>query len=372
MDLYKIGKIEAISLIVLIMLNHLVLNLPKVFFNTAGSAAWLNAIYVFLLMLVFLFIILKLFKNFKGMDILDISKFVGGNKLQLIIGILFIIYFATVPSSLLRDFCRSLNIIYFNNIPNSLIILSILVVALIANRTGKPAIIKITTIITSIVLLNLGITFILATLNADINNIFPILGKGASEIFINGSSNIFAFSGIVILYFIMPMLKDSSEFNKIGIWAIVISGIYLVLCVFTLLIAFSNVIEVYELSPVYLIVRSANLGKFLQRPESLFTFFWILSLMSYISVCIMFACIIFKKVAKTEHYKPMSYFFGSVLFVLALLPQNISQVKFVEDVVYRYFSLILLFSISGSILILANIKYRRKNMKLEGPKIDEN
>lgn len=372
MNLYRIGKIEAIAIIVVFMLNHLVLNLPKVFFETAGSASWLNALYVFLLALIFLFIILKLFKNFQGMDILDISKFLGGNKLKIIIGILFIIYFLVIPSSLLRDLCRSLNIIYFHNIPTSLLLLVFLIVAVIANRIGNNVIIKTTAIITSIVLLNLGITFFLAFSKADLYNVFPILGNGISEVFLSGSSNIFSFSGIVVLYFIMPMLKNSKEFNKIGIWGISISGIYLVLGVLSLLLSFSSVIEIYDFSPIYLIIRSTQIGKFLQRPESLFMFFWILSLMTYISVCIMLCCTIFKKIANTRKANPLTYFFASILFSLALAPENISQVKFIEDVIYKYFSLILIFLLSSGILILANIKYRRKNMKLEGIKTNEN
>lgn len=372
MDLYRIGKTEAIALVVVIMINHLVLSLPKLFFETAGSASWLNAIYVFLLALVVLFVILKLFKNFKGMDILDISKFLGGDTLKIIMGILFIIYLIVIPSSLLRDLCRSLNIIYFKSIPTSLLLLVFILVAIIANRIGKHAVIKITTIITSIVLLNLAITFLLAMFQADLNNIFPILGKGAHEIFISGSTNLFTFSGLIILYFIMPMLKDTSEFNKISIWGITISGIYLVLSVFSLLVSFSSVVEVYEFSPLFLIVRSSQIGKFLQRPESLFLFFWILSLMTYISVCIMFCCNIFKKIAKTSKSKPLVYFFGSMLFSIALAPENISQDKFIEDTIFKYFSLILIFGISIGILILANIKHHKKNMKLEGLKSNEN
>lgn len=372
MNLYRIGKTEAIMLIVVFMLNHLILDLPKVFFETSSSASWLNAIYVSLLAIAFLFLILKLFKNFKGMDILDISKFLGGDTLKIIIGILFIIFFISIPSSLLRDLCRSLNIVYFKNIPTSLLLLIFLVVAVIANRIGNHVIVKITTIITSIVLLNLAITFFIAIFKADFNNIFPILGNGVSQLFLSGSSNIFAFSGIAVLYFIMPMLKDPSEFNKIGIFGIAISGIYLVLAVFSLLLSFSSVVEIYDFSPIYLIVRSTQLGKFLQRPESLFMFFWILSLMSYISVCLMLSCNIFKKIAKTAKAKPLAYFFASMLFSLALAPENISQVKFIEDIIFKYFSLILIFLTSSIILILANIKHHRKNMKLEGPKLDEN
>ena len=276
-----------------------------------------------------------------------------------------------IASALLRDFSRSLNIIYFRNIPIYLVIIVFLLVALLANRIGSNVIIKTTTIITTIVLINLGVTFFLTAPQFEFNNIFPILGKGAKEIFLSGSTNIFAFSGFCVLYFIMPMLKSSKEFNKIAIWSIVISGIYLVFCILSLLLSFSYVVDAYDLSPMYLIIRTTQFGKFLQRPESLFMFFWILSLMSYVSICIMFSCNIFQKITNTRKSQVMAYFFTSLLYFGALIPRNISQFKFIEDVIYKYFSIILIFFISMGILILANLKYHRKNMKLEGRKLNE-
>ena len=370
MDLYRIGKIEAISLITIIMLNHLILNLPKVFFATAGSAAVLNVIYVFVLALIFLFTVLKLFKNFPGMDILDISKFLGGEKLKLIMGILFLAYIIIIPSFLLRNFCEGLSIIYFSNIPITFLILVFLIVAIIANRFGHQTIIKINTLVVILMLLNLILTFITVAKNFDFENMFPLLGKGINETFLSGATNIYAFSGLFIIYFLIPMLKSDKDFNKISIIGIVISGVFLVLCVLSLLLSFSSVIEQYELPSIYLIVRSAELGKFIQRPEALFIVTWILAMMSYISICIMISCYLFKKIGKTKNEKPMVYCFASLVFIFSLFPKNMAQVRFQEDVIYKYCSIALLFVLSFIILILANLKYKKNNKRLEVNKIE--
>lgn len=370
MDLYRIGKIEAIALITIIMLNHVVLNVPKVFFTTAGSATLLNGLYVFALALIFLIIVLKLFKNFPGMDILDISHFLGGRKLQISIGILFLIYFISVPSFLLRNFCESLSIIYYINIPVAFILLVFIIANMLANRFGPQTIIKLNTIITLFMMINLIITFIGAAPNFDLTSIFPVFGTGLDKVFLTGASNVFAFSGLSVIYFIAPMLKSKKEFSKISIIGIVVSGIYLILCVSSLLLSFSCVIQQFELPSIYLIVRSLELGKFLQRPEAIFIVVWILAMMSYLSTCIMLSCLIFKKIGKTKTAKPMFYSFSTLLFVFTFLPHNIAQVRFLEDVVYKYFSIILLFAITFLILAFANLKYKKKNMKLEANKIE--
>ena len=42
----KIGTIEAIALIVTIIINQIILNLPDVIISTTGSSSWINVIYI--------------------------------------------------------------------------------------------------------------------------------------------------------------------------------------------------------------------------------------------------------------------------------------------------------------------------------------
>ena len=86
----KIGNIEAIFLIVTIMINHIILNLPKALLNVTGSSGLLNIVFITLLAIGIVYLIYRLLGHFPGLDILDISEFLGGKTLKLIIGILFI------------------------------------------------------------------------------------------------------------------------------------------------------------------------------------------------------------------------------------------------------------------------------------------
>ena len=42
----KIGTVEAIALIVTIIINQIILNLPDVIISTTGSSSWINVIYI--------------------------------------------------------------------------------------------------------------------------------------------------------------------------------------------------------------------------------------------------------------------------------------------------------------------------------------
>ena len=92
MNYTKLGNFEAICLIVVLFINHIVLNLPQMILNSSGSASVLNTIYILILVLIFTMLILKLLKEFTGLDIIDISEYLVEKIQKIIIGILCIFY----------------------------------------------------------------------------------------------------------------------------------------------------------------------------------------------------------------------------------------------------------------------------------------
>ena len=60
----KIGNIEAIALVITIMINHIILNLPKSIIQSTSSGAIINVIFVSLVALLIVYLICQLLKNF--------------------------------------------------------------------------------------------------------------------------------------------------------------------------------------------------------------------------------------------------------------------------------------------------------------------
>ncbi len=77
MNYYKIGTVEAIALVCIVMTNHIIINIPESIIQSTGSASWINVLFISLISIIFTLIICKLFKNFTGKDILDISEYAG-------------------------------------------------------------------------------------------------------------------------------------------------------------------------------------------------------------------------------------------------------------------------------------------------------
>lgn len=352
----KIGNIEAIAVVLTVMINHIILNLPKSIISTTSSGSIINVIFVTLIAFIIVYLISQLLKNFPGLDILDISKFLGGKILKFIIGALFLCYLIFTISIVLRSFSETLKIIFFPRTPVQIIMLLFLLAIVFVNKLGFQAIARSNLFFMPIILFSILFIFVANFGNYTVQRVFPLLGNGAVSTFLSGISNLFAFGGIAYLYFLPPHLKEQKDYTKIAFSAIGVSGIFLLMSVTTLLLLFPLLTSSEEILPLYLAARFIEFGRFFQRLDAVFVFTWIISMACYLSLALYFATNIFKKITNIQYSKWVIGLIASICFGIALIPQDLKQISFLENNVYKFIVLILVIGVGLGILIFANIK----------------
>ena len=72
---YKITKSEAILFILIVIVNKIILNLPKEIIKSTGTGAIVNIAVTGILALILVIILSYLFKKFPNEDIIDISEY---------------------------------------------------------------------------------------------------------------------------------------------------------------------------------------------------------------------------------------------------------------------------------------------------------
>lgn len=182
----KIGTLEAIMLIISVIIIHTVLSLPKTLLNLTKSATILNMIYVTIIVLIFIYVVCKLFKHFPGMDLLDISEVLGGKFLKNTIGSIFFVYFVVSSSILLRNFCECLKIIDYPSTNIIFIIFLMMIGVSAVNNLQFNASLKTNLIIVPFVLFSIVFLFFANIENFTPQRIFPILGDGIFQTFVTG------------------------------------------------------------------------------------------------------------------------------------------------------------------------------------------
>lgn len=352
----KIGYVEAIALITIVMINKIILNTPKDIIAKTGPSSCINVIYISVIAIILAIIISKLFKKFPGRDILDISQFFGGKILSFLIGAAYIMLLIILTASIIKSLSETLRIIYFRTSPILYITLFFIVTSIICNRYSIKVISKANLIIAPIIFLSIMIILVSSIRNFMPERIFPILGYGVNQTFFSGLTNIFSFSGLLYLLFLPPLLDKPDKFKRMSVIAISISSIYLLLSVACLLLSLSFTMHSDESFSLYVLTRNLVYGRFIQRVDAIFILVWIIAILSYINIPISLCIYIFKKITNISDTNSLNYSVNLLILALCIIPVEYAIFsKVLAPIVQNYF-FVLFFAVSLPILVLANLK----------------
>ena len=358
----KLSTIETILVILTIFVAHSIVSMPKYLLLLTNSATLINLIYIGIIIFFIAYIIYKLLKNFPGSDIVDISDYIGGKTLKNIMGSIFIFYFMTSSAILIRKFCESIKVVYYPLTNVIFIVLAFIITICITNKFEFATTAKVNLIVLPIAIFSILFLFGANVKYFQATNIFPIFGKGIFNTFVTGLGNLGAFGGISLLYFTPPFIKEPSKTKKIFLISVGLSILYIILCVGIILFMFPFLMKVGEIIPLYSVARYVEFGSFFQRLESLFLLIWILEIACYLSITTSLSLSIFKKLTNIKNTKPIVYIFALLTFSIAMFPKNYAISQFIESTIHRYFSIGITFILGISILIIGNIKKRKKKV----------
>ena len=363
MNTEKLGFVEAISIITLVIINKVILILPKEIISKTGSAAWINTIYVSIVAVLLAWFISFLFKKFEGKDILDVGEFLGGPALKTIIGVLYIFLLILVPIFVLKNFTETLKAIYFRTSPFIFIALFFIVSTTIANHFSSKVLAKANLILMVLSFLGIALILVASIKNFSIDQIYPVLGYGFNETFIKGISSLFSFSSIGYLFLFGPLLDKPNDLKKISILSIIASGVYLISTVLCILLSFSFSFKSGESISLYLLTRTIDFGRFIQRIDAIFIFMWIVSSLLYVCFSIHFAIYLFKKLTRITDSSCMNYIVNLFILAVLLIPSGIATFNNIAGNMFKILTFGVLFIGSTLVLILANLKYKLASKK---------
>jgi len=354
MENTRIGNAEAIALIITVIINHIILNMTKVIISSSDSAAILNTVYISAIALILSYIIYTLLKMFPTFDILDISNFLGGRILKVIIGVLFSFYFIFFSGTLLKNFAYCLQIIYYTSTNTFFIIVVFLIATVFVCNLKNNALFRSNLLIIPFIVISICILFLGNSGDFVFQNVFPVLGHGVNATFLNGISNLFAFQGLLHILFLPPRLKDVTKLRKISLLSITFSALYLLVSVAVALFLFDTSVTNSLLLPLYSAARYIEFGTFFQRLDSIFMLTWIISFVSYLSIIVSTCCNIFQKITHIQSTKFSTTLIAFIMLVVTFFSKNYAVSTFFTDTVYKYAFFVIL-GISIIIMCLASV-----------------
>lgn len=197
-------------------------------------------------------------------------------------------------------------------------------------------------LIISIILLDFGTidTF-------DINNFFPIMGYNYETTFIKGLQNIFILNFLWVFFFILPNLKRKNDLKSIIFSSLMINIVLIILSVIAILSFFpalstKSISVSSNLSSIYLITRRIQINSFLKQTDIIFLFIWAFSIFGYIGFLTYSISHVLNKLFAFENKSRTVFPIASIILGFCLITNKINIIRFLENNVFKYFSIILI------------------------------
>lgn len=288
--------INAIAVKLLITFPHTIIEICK-------NAAWIASIYCALLAFLILSVTTLFYRS--NRNVIGLAEKHGGIPLRIITGLvvfssLFANYF-----TLVRIFPEVVRLVLLQTTYVELIGLLFAVCTVLGAYCGLEAIARIT----EMLLPGNGVAFaafillLIPTMNKE--NLFPLFGSGAYDVFVKSIPFLSAFSDLLLLNLLIPHMKDRSDYRRAGLRSALIGGIVAVLVITAYCFSYAYPVTKMYLMPVYQLERLIHLGSFFKRLEAAFQFVWSISILLYASLYLYMLAEVWKETFGLKATKPL-------------------------------------------------------------------
>lgn len=352
------GQLEALILTIAIGVG--VLSLPNVLANILGNDGWIIIIVGGLVTLPFLYIMYKLNKMFPGEVYFEYGKKIVGTTLFDVFNILYIIFYIFMLAFEVRVFAEVIKAFLLDRTPTEVIIITMLLVSSYIARKDFGAIGRMAIILIFIVGTIMFIFTILALPTMDYTNIFPLFRIGLGDIknILKGLGYIsFSYVGFEIILIAMAYIekpKDSLRYSIKSIFYITI--IYLI----TFFISLAQ-LGIYDTKrqvwPMLSIMREIELpGFFIENLDALVMSAWVLAVFGTIGPLMYASGIILKSIFNTKRHNFFILPLIPIVYIISLIPQNLSQVYSQIDIMSKILGTFTLFVCPTMLYIIARLR----------------
>ena len=336
--LFTLNSKEITTVLINVIGVKLFFTFPKRLIINSGNAAWLQMIYVSLLMLLIFWVSIKIYQKCGNVNIIGLSERIGGKGLKAVTGLLVTFVLFVNLATTMRSFPELVKMVLLPKTPIEVILIVFAVVVGIAAFGGIDAISRIHAIFVPIVIAILAVFFLFLLVHIEIYDIFPIFGKGTYNIFVKGISFLDFFDDILILNLLLPHIQNMDTAKKAGLKAIILSGAAAVLILLLYCLVYPYPSSEKILIPVYQLTRLVGIGDFFQRFEAFFEFIWSFCIFLYSSLYVAVICNVWKECFDLKYSTPLIFPIISITTIASFAGHNMQEIAYG----YEYINIIVL------------------------------
>lgn len=356
-DNQKISLRQLQILLIIDMFGTTIITLPRKVVEYSSQDGWIIVVGMIIVGSVYAYILATLASMFKDETIIEFGKRLLPKLLYYLVIAGLVIKILVSTAMELRVFSEIVNQMLLYNTPVAVIIITLLLTASYVARKGFESRARLGELLIGLMFIPLLFILFAIILKPDLQNLLPFLKTPKKEIFKGIAELGFSFHGLEFILLVYPFLGNKKNSKKAIVEAIIVLGIAMLIITIVTIVRFGPNDISRQIWPVMQLMQAINIpGSFMERQDAFIISFWILSVFMLVSAGLHFTSIIFARLTKATE----SYYFVfpllPILYILALLPENVVETYTIMDWMEKYFGVAYLIVIPVLLIIIAKIK----------------
>ncbi|MFZ5644029.1 MAG: GerAB/ArcD/ProY family transporter [Bacillota bacterium] len=360
----KIGMAELVVLLTVSGMARIFLSFPRSIIEISGPAAWLSSLTGLVITLIQVYIFYIIIKSQPSKNIVEISMDNLGSIGGTVVNLLFAAFFISVAALFTRTFSEALITTALPRTPISVISTGYILIGVLGAYVGLEAMARSSRITYPFVLLGIALLLLGLAPRWDYTQLFPLLGNGPLKVFGTGGVIAGIVTEVLLASVIVKSFHGPEMFRKITLRAMMMGFAYFTILLMVLLLTFGWNVAQEHTMPFYMVSRLIYFGRFFQRVEAIFIIIWGYIGMVKVALTLYAAAVTIAGTLKLPDHRPLVFPLALIIFVVSLLPPDMTTAIRLESTLIRHIGLIPTMLLP--IVILAANLIRKRMRKNEG------
>lgn len=333
---------------------------PSLVAKYVGADGWVVAIITGLFIFLIMYMIQQIMKINTYDDIVIILKNIYGGVLGRLISLVYALMLIIALSVSLRVFAEMITMFLLNNTPTEVILITLIFIGMYLSRGGLANVVHFNEIAFWIMFIPAILVFILTLPVADFTNLLPVF-TSTPKGYLQGSFELlFLLNGFSMAFILIPYVKKKERVTKIirrsSVFITIFYGIIFVLVAATLSVGQTR----NNIFPTITMIQSiTSKSGFLERWDSLVMAVWVLFYFTAFANTYYFSSYIVKHVLNLEDIKIASIILIPVVYIAALYPDSVIEVRNLNSGYIRIIFVAVLFVVIGLTFLISYIRRGR-------------
>ncbi|WP_096271703.1 GerAB/ArcD/ProY family transporter [Paucisalibacillus globulus] len=353
----KISGRELMIALPSIVISVDILSLPKEISNDMnGSDGWIVLLVAGGFSLLIIWMMARLAASFPGQSFLSYASTILSKPVAIVLTLIFGVLFIGVAAYYIRVLGQTSQQYLFEQTPVEVVSLSFLLVIVYAVCGSRAALFRLNMLFFPIINIVLLFVLVINIKWVDVTNLLPVFQTDLKSYVKGLQTSVMAYMGFSIVLFYIAFVDKPKKAPKLAMLGMLIPIVLFILVYLFCLMIFGHAATSNLLFPTIDLAKRIEVpGGILERVEAFFFIVWTMGVFNGTTLAFDAAILALNSVLKRMKKVKLVIILSPIIYYIALLPRNISQINMFQDFIHMF---LVSFAFSITIILVFAAKIR--------------